>query len=291
MDTDMALTRRKFLAIGSGSLVAISLPLLDAYTHGRHHLTTLRQDIYIPDLPDAFAGFTIAQLSDFHFGFHDESDLLNRAIDIVNSLNPSMVALTGDFITSNYEDARANVTAAHQCTDLFRRIKAPLRFASYGNHDMIAPRSVADGLRANGITLLRNAKVNIQQGGETMWLGGIADSLTDFPRDIGALPQAVAQQPVILLGHEPSYATKLIGGIERNNLRCDLFLTGHTHGGQINLPIVTKNFAAIQGERFLHGGFSLEGFTMYVNRGLGTIHIPMRLNAPPEVTLLTLRRG
>ena len=124
-----------------------------------------------------------------------------------------------------------------------------------------------------------------------MWLGGLADSLGDVPIESAALPRSVRDQPAILLGHEPSFATRLTGDIERGNLRCDLFLTGHTHGGQVNLPIITQNLASSLGERFLHGAFSLEGFTMYVNRGLGTIHLPLRLDAPPEVTLLTLRRG
>ncbi|SEF52399.1 hypothetical protein SAMN05421819_0299 [Bryocella elongata] len=287
----MDLSRRKFLALGAGAAAAASLPLIDAYTHGRHHLTTLHQDIFIPDLPDSFVGFTIAQLSDFHFGVHDESVLLSHAIEVTNALKPDMVALTGDFITSNYDNARANVQAAHKCADHFRAIQAPLRFASYGNHDMIAPRAVSDALKANGITLLRNAALNIRKGGDTFWIGGIADSLIDLPEEDKALPKTSPNQPVILLGHEPSYAIKMTGSIERSNLRCDLFLSGHTHGGQVNLPGITKNFASFQGERFLHGGFGLEGFTMYVNRGLGTIHLPLRLNAPPEVTLLTLRRG
>lgn len=277
------MTRRSFLA-GAAAVAAVSAY---SYGPGRHHLTVLRHDVYIPDLPSSFEGFKIAQLSDFHFGKWSEDSVTQHAVQIVNSLAPDIVALTGDFITANHEKFSGNALAAEHCCEILDGIKAP-RFASFGNHDSVDVTNITRVVRSHKIGLLHNEFTALDLRGDRLWLSGIADVLEDTPDLKAALPAATAGQPVVLLGHEPDFVDVINDYCHRNQRRADLMLAGHTHGGQINIPGLLQFALPQGGMKYVHGPFQVAKTTLYVNRGLGTIHLPMRWNAPPEVTLLTL---
>ncbi len=278
------ITRRDVLKMAS--LAAAGALLLDVTELDRHHLTVLEETIRIPQLPAGFDGFRIVQISDFHYHEYDEDSFLRQAVARVNSLRPDMVALTGDFITAHGIANPANRRHAFGCASILKEIACPLRFCSLGNHDSIDNPAVIQALQSAGLTVLHNRFESIDLHGDRLWISGIADAYFDAPDLSRALPRDRNGSPVILLGHEPDIAPRIAeyGGV-------DLMLAGHTHGGQVRLPILPPMFLPDMGRHYIHGLFQVNGLQLYVNRGLGTVHLPIRFRCPPEITVLTLQAG
>ena len=276
-------TRREFL-VGSAA-VAAAATLVYPVEVERHQLSVLQVPIYIADLPTAFHGFRIAQISDFHYTRWVEQWFLRETVAAVNALKPDMVALTGDFITA--ESVLQN-NRRHEaiCAEILSGLNCPLRYCSLGNHDSIDFPGVIDALTRNGLTVLRNTYTSVDVQGDRLWVGGLADAFFDAPDMTRAVPPRKDGEPVVLLGHEPDIATVVQqhGGV-------DLMLAGHTHGGQVRLPLLTPYFLPDLGRDFVHGRFNLRGLQLYVNRGIGTVHLPVRFRCPPEITVLTLQPG
>jgi predicted MPP superfamily phosphohydrolase len=146
---------------------------------------------------------------------------------------------------------------------------------------------VVDALKVHGIPTLVNSSLAFERNGSRLWFAGLRSSLEDAPNLNEALPRQTApNEPVILLAHEPDYAPHVVkhGGV-------DLMLSGHTHGGQIRLPFIgtPRSMLAPGGRRFVHGYFNVGPMQLYVNRGIGTVKIPVRFLCPPELTLFTLQ--
>lgn len=248
---------------------------------------TVERTVHIRNLPAPFHGFRIAQLSDFHFHDYDESFFVRHAVQKVNELAPDMVALTGDFITTSKDDYRQAVPNAHACAEILGEIKCPVRFCSLGNHDVSIKADVADALQRNGLTLLMNQFTTLEKRGERLWVSGIADAYFDVPNLALAMPKRKTDEPIVLLGHEPDFADT----IASQNYDVDLMLAGHTHGGQVRLPFLPAILLPAMGEKYVEGLHTVgrSGMQIYVNRGLGCMHLPFRFNCPPELTLLTLQ--
>ena len=278
------LTRRRLLAGGAVSLAALSLY---AGELERHALTVTRRTVAIRNLPTAFHGFTIAQLSDIHYRDFDEPHFVEHAVKQVNLLQPDMVAITGDFITAHRvpgASRTAAATDANECASILAGIRCPLRFCSLGNHDTENTPAVLSALRNHGLTAFYNQFTAVERGGDRLWIAGIADAYFDVPNLSAAIPRRKENEPVILLAHEPDFADTVaqLGTV-------DMMLGGHTHGGQIRLPLLPAFFLPAMGTRYVEGLFTLGKTQLYVNRGLGTMHLPFRLNCPPELALLTLQ--
>jgi predicted MPP superfamily phosphohydrolase len=278
------LTRRRFLAGGAVTVAAMSLYSGELE---RHALTTVRRTIQIANLPTAFHGFRIAQISDIHFRAYDEPYFVQHAVNTVNRLKPDMVAITGDFITAHRtltDNIRTNVKDANECAEILKGLQAPLRFCSLGNHDVEAQDQILPVLAANGLTPLRNVHQAIDLRGDRLWVAGIADAYFDVPNLAMALPPRKVGEPVVLLGHEPDFVDRLVeaGG-------ADLMLAGHTHGGQVRIPLAPALFLPAMGVKYVEGLFHFGNTQLYVNRGLGCMHLPFRFNCPPEVTVMTLQ--
>lgn len=279
------LTRRRFL---TGATVTAAGLAVYAGEIERHMLCTVERTVYIRNLPAPFHGFRIAQLSDFHFHDYDESFFVRHAVERVNALAPDMVALTGDFITtgSNTKNALRN-RHAYKCAELLSGIRCPLRFCSMGNHDAPVKATVSDALQQNHLPLLLNSHTALERRGERIWIAGIADAYYDIPNLALAIPQRKPNEPIILLGHEPDFADTVV----RENGTVDLMLAGHTHGGQVRIPFLPAILLPAMGEKYVEDLHQVgsSGMQVYVNRGLGCMHLPFRFNCPPELTLLTLQ--
>ncbi|MEK6397284.1 MAG: metallophosphoesterase, partial [Terriglobus sp.] len=254
----------------------------------RHLLRTVRRTVYIRNLPAPFHGFRIAQLSDFHFHDYDETFFVDHAVQQVNELEPDMVALTGDFVTTggNTESALKN-RDAYGCAEILSGIRCPLRFCSMGNHDAPIKSTVADALREHHLDLLLNRYTAVERRGERIWVAGLADAYYDTPNLALAIPQRKPNEPIVLLGHEPDFADT----VAENKSGVDLMLAGHTHGGQVRIPFLPAILLPAMGEKYVEGLLKVgnSGMQVYVNRGLGCMHLPFRFNCPPELTLLTLQ--
>jgi hypothetical protein len=247
--------------------VALSRPVLDEVT------------FTLPDLHPAHDGLRVVQLSDIHVGWLTPREYIRFAIDAANAFNPDLVVLTGDYLCFS----RSGV-------DLMKEqmggLHAPT-VAVLGNHDWW---SDADGairvLNGHGYAVLRNDHVSIPLRGEPFTVIGVDDERTNHadPARAFAFAPKVSR---LVLAHTPRTARYAV-----DNKEPVLVLAGHTHGGQIKLPGVT--WVIVHGfmhEQWFRGYYKVGQTQIYVNRGLGNSGIPLRVDAPPEVTLMTLRSG
>ena len=278
------LSRRDFLRLGG--IAAVGLPLY-AGEVSRHEIRVEQITITLPNLPEAFHGFTIAQISDFHYAEYTEAFFIRRVVERVNSLKPDLVALTGDFITTGFWSADDTVRFAGECAEILSHLQSPLRYAVLGNHDCAVKhykQAVNDELQSHGTPVLNNRSLPIERNGARVWLAGTGDALcNDFGLE-QALPAPAQRdgESVILLAHEPD----VLPLVATHNV--DLMLTGHTHGGQVRFPFLPAMFLPELGQRYIEGLYRLGPTQLYVNRGVGTVNLPFRFNCPPEITLITL---
>ncbi len=234
-------------------------------------------EVAIPGLPPVFDGYRIAQLSDLHIGSFDRKPRGLAWVRQANAAGADLIAVTGDLVTSGtsfYQDV----------ADLLGELRAPDGvFVVLGNHDQWDDARLADAIVARGPTVLRNEWRRIEREGAFFVLAGIDDRYTgkdDLARTLADRPAA----PTVLLAHYPQFFEP---AAERG---VELVLSGHTHGGQIGLPLLGDrvNLARL-GRQRPRGLFRLGASQLYVSAGLGTTGPPLRLGIAPEIAVLVLR--
>jgi len=276
-------TRRTFLKTGAFAAGGLALY---AGEIERHWFDLHQVEIRLENLPEAFRGFRIAHLADFHYGEYSEPTFIRSLVQRVNALRPDMIALTGDFISSGPMVKSISIDFAYHCADLLGRLECPRKFAAMGNHDVMVGRlDVTNALESRSIPVLHNSAVPIEKDGARLWLAGVADTLVGTDADLKAtIPRGrvAGKEPLILMAHEPDYADRVIGS------GVDLMLSGHTHGGQVRIPFAPLLNLPPLGRKYIEGHFSLNGLQLYVTRGIGTVGVPFRFRCPPELTLITL---
>jgi predicted MPP superfamily phosphohydrolase len=277
------LTRRRFL-IGSG-ITAAGLALY-AGEVARHEIDVIQRPIAIRNLPTPFHGYRIAQISDIHIDEYTEPYFLDRVVKRVNALSPDLVLITGDFVTLGAFTFVAANHAIHRCAEILATLTCPQRYAILGNHDTgVGAPLVIDALQRNQIPVLVNQHVPIERNGSRLWITGVDDPGTSHP-DLNLAIPANPDGPVILMAHEPDYVVEVLKHPSAPLI--DLVLAGHSHGGQIRLPFLGALVLPPMGKLYPEGHYYLNQLQLYVNRGLGTVGLPFRLNCPPEITVITL---
>ncbi len=280
------LTRRNFLL---GSAAAAGGMALYSGEIARHEISIETHTLALAKLPDAFRNYRIVQISDIHFDEYTEPSFVLRVVEQVNLLAPDLVLLTGDYISNTPLGQQFAARAMLRCADQLRKLTCPLRYAVMGNHDSIlGPPLIRAGLASASIPMLFNQHIAIERNGQRLWLAGLADPLSNVPNLQHAIP-ANADGPVILLCHAPDYADNVLA--HGYGAVVDLMLAGHSHGGQVRLPIVGALHRVYGAEKYVQGMYQLGGMQLYVNRGIGTVGVPFRLNCPPEITLFTLQNS
>jgi hypothetical protein len=278
------LTRRQFIGLSGLSVLGLGVY---AGEIARHEIDIVHRTIVIDRLPEAFKGFRIVQVSDFHYKEYTEAFFIKLVIHEVNALKADLVVLTGDFISYGPAAPHRSVPWAYECGELLTRIQCPLRYAILGNHDCIVSEAVVkDALTTHGIPVLNNQAIPLEREGKRIWLAGLADVLEAHPRpDFGKTIPKTAQaddERVILLAHEPDIAPEAA----KHNV--DLMLSGHTHGGQVRIPFLPPVMLPPMGKDYVEGHFQVGPMQLYVNRGIGAVQLPFRFNCPPEITVITL---
>ncbi len=282
------LARRKFLQLVTVATAMGGLAMVGdgtIFEANRPQLVSI--EVFLARLAEAWDGFRIAQLSDFHYDEYFSVIPIRKAVDIINGLHPDLVVLTGDFVTfpigkSRHASAR-RPKAIEPCAQLLAKLHANSEIlAVLGNHDLGADHVMAV-LQSHGISVLRNRSVPLEREGKRLWLCGVDDVLIGKPDLRLALKGIGPDEPVILLAHEPDWADYV------SRYPVDLQLSGHSHGGQIRLPLIGPPFLPLLARKYPWGLRQIGSLALYTNAGIGTIDIPMRLNCPPEVTLITLR--
>ncbi|MCS6817017.1 MAG: metallophosphoesterase [Blastocatellia bacterium] len=236
----------------------------------------VRQRISLPELPSSFEGFTLAQLSDIHHSAFVDAAYIARAVALTNSLAPDVIVLTGDYVSHS----RFYISGV---AEILGELRARYGvYAVLGNHDFwTGPQALAHAFRRRGIELLRNAHTYLRKGGEALAMVGV-DDLTLGQADLPTALRGMDRRwPALLLSHHPNIIWQAAhAGIA-------LVLAGHTHGCQINIPSWRRRMRRFW--PFLRGYGRYEQTHIYVNRGLGTVLIPLRYQCRPEITLLELK--
>ena len=280
--TQRFLTRRSFLRLSAASLGGLALYAGEV---SRHELSLEQHTIHLERLPDGFRGLRIVQVSDFHYDEYTEPYFVREVVRRVNGLRADVVVLTGDFVSYGPLPFSFARTHARQCAALLSEIACPLRYGILGNHDEVVGAAYVTGpMREHGIQMLVNEWTVLERGGERVWLAGLGSACTDNSKPERGIPKAsvTRNDAVIVLAHEPDILPEIAGyGV-------DLMLSGHTHGGQVRLPFLPPLQLPNLGKNYVEGLFRHGRTQLYVNRGLGTVGVPFRLDCPPEITVLTL---
>jgi predicted MPP superfamily phosphohydrolase len=282
------ISRRRFLATGlcGGAGLALYSGEIE-----RHWIEITRPEIRLHSLPSAFDGLKIAQLSDIHLNEFTEPFLLRHAIDQINRMQPDVVLLTGDYISYEIGQREFSIKTAWQCAEILSELRCPERYAVLGNHDVkLGGREVSESLSFYGIPVLNNSYEPLERANSRIWLVGLDDPVSGYPDPETAIPVSirnVTNEPLIVLCHAPDYGDSLVA--HPAGKAVGLMLSGHTHGGQVRLPFVGALDLPPGGRKYVEGWFRLGFMQLYVNRGIGTVGVPFRLDCPPEITLITLR--
>jgi predicted MPP superfamily phosphohydrolase len=269
----MAVTRRTALkAMVAAAVGGVSGTGAYGFLYGRHELDVTRVSVPVAQLPPSLAGLRIGLLTDIHRSGLVPHEDVARAAALLQREAPDLIVLGGDYVT--WGDRRYVHPAAEALTPL----SAPHGvYGILGNHD--DDHDMPAALSARGVQMLKDARTRLTVRGETLDLVGIR-FWTKRATDIAPLLRG-ASPNTILLAHDPRRLT------EAAALNVPLVLSGHTHGGQVVLPIV----GAIAAQKFpVVWGVGQRGDTsIFVSRGIGTIYVPVRINCPPEVAILTLQ--
>ena len=280
-----SITRRAFL--GGAAAAGIGVATY-AGTHARHEFEITHRTFPIRDLPDGFLNYRIVQISDIHLEEFTEAYFLERIVAQVNALYPDLVLITGDYVSRGPRSLSVAYEAAGICAEILSTIKAP-RFGILGNHDVVVGAShVIPPLEAHGTPILVDSYYALERGRDLLWLCGTDDAGTNSP-DLSVTIPVTPKAPVLLMCHEPDYADKVVQHPRFPLI--DLMLSGHSHGGQIRLPIIGPLILPPMGQKYIEGLFQFGHMQLYVNRGVGTVGLPFRLNCPAEITHLTLVRA
>lgn len=280
-------TRRHFIRLAAAA--GVTAVAADSILLEPNRPRIIRQDIALRRWPERLQGFTIALLSDFHYDPYFSAHPLKAAIGMVNSLRPDLIVLTGDFVSMplfSRDDERA-ASAAEPCARLLRQMQAPHGlWAVMGNHDYSTDVGIVTAaLTSQGIQVLGNQSAAIEADGARFWLSGVNDVLSETANLDSTLQLVPRDEATVLLAHEPDYADYVA------RYPVDLQLSGHSHGGQVRIPLMRPLYLPELARKYVWGLYKIGPLTLYTNPGLGTVGLPVRLNCPPEITLLTLRRA
>jgi hypothetical protein len=247
---------------------------------GMVEIKTLR--LTLPVLAPEFHGYRLVQISDIHMDRIMSREHVRRAVDIVNQLQPDLVAVTGDFVTVDAERYAEDLIEA--LSQLQPRDAA---VAVMGNHDL-PPWSKAEiipwVIEASGMLHLKNTVHTLHRDEAMLHVAGVDDMTSGDPQlgqVLEALPPGGA---AILLSHAPDFADESAA-----TGRFALQISGHSHGGQVSLPVVGARVFPRNGRKYPAGCYLINGMYQYTNRGLGMSYPRVRMNCPPEITLIQLQ--
>ena len=268
----MLLTRRAVLeALASGVIGAAAGVAAHGYLYERHALQLVRATLPVSGLAPAHEGVRIGLLTDLHHSAFVSQEEISRAVAMLMAERPDLIVLGGDYVT-NFD---ANFLGP--CADVLTALDAPHGVIGIlGNHD--DERATSAAFARLRFPLLRDARTTLVINREPLDVAGIRY----WTRTSLELSRVVAGSAptLLLLAHDPRRLTQAV------DLAVPAVLSGHTHGGQVVLPIV----GAPNARKFpvLAGLFESEGTSLFVSRGVGTVYVPVRLNCPPDVAIVTL---
>ncbi len=246
-------------------------------------LTVVHQTIAIHPWHPEHAGLKVAVISDLHVGspFRDVGKL-KQLVTATNSEAPDLVVLLGDFVILGV--IGGTLVDPESIGDQLAGLQAPLGIvAVLGNHDWwFDGNRVRHALESRGVRVLENESIRLTQHGKSFWLAGLADLLTRGNGVPVTLAQINDDEPIIVLTHNPDVFVSVPE-------RVSLTLAGHTHGGQVRLPLIGRPVVPSKyGQRYAYGLIDEGGRKLFVTGGVGTSILPVRFGVPPEIVILRL---
>ena len=240
-----------------------------------NNLRVINITLYFPDLPEDAEGLTIVHISDLHL--HRIGHREKAVLRIIEENTPDIIALTGDFISRRRDK--------DECIEFLAKLEARLGlWAVQGNWEHYTQWR-GDELRKDlqdlGITLLINEAEAVQVGNDTIWIAGTDDPSLGRDR----IPESLDGTKggfVILLAHSPDVMNRAPDTVR-------LILSGHTHGGQVRIPLIGAPWAKRMGGGYLSGIYRRNDTVLYVSNGVGMAHLPIRFLCPPDIVYITLR--
>jgi len=278
--TSRRFSRRDILkGLAAAGVGAATGAAAHGFLYERHHIDLTRAVLRVSGLPDTLSGLRVGFMTDLHRSSTVPHELIESAASLLMAERPDLIVLGGDYVTWGGDSA--SVGDRHfvePAAEAVSALSAPHGvFGVLGNHD--DDRDMPAAMTAKGFEILKDARTRLTIRGEPLDLIGIR-YWTTRERDIAAVARGAAPAS-ILLAHNPSRLR------EAAALSLPLMLSGHTHGGQIVLPgfgpVAARNFPIVAGEGMR------AGTTAFVSRGVGTVYVPIRINCPPEVAVLTLK--
>ncbi|PTQ94013.1 hypothetical protein C8P68_10774 [Mucilaginibacter yixingensis] len=275
------------------------LIILFGLTRGKHFYRVRRETLFFPDLPAAFDGFTITQLSDIHAGSFSDAEGVQKGLDLVNAQKSDVILFTGDLVNNQ-------ATEMDRWIPAFSKLKAPMgKFSVLGNHDYgdYIKWETAEAKSANlarlkqihgeiGFRLLLDETITLKKGEQSISLIGVENWGTGGFHQYGDLKKAAAGVPddafKILMSHDPSHWE---GVTLDHHQHVHLTLSGHTHGMQFGIELFGFKWSPI---KYVYkqwaGLYDNDGRFLYVNRGFGFLGLKGRIGMWPEVAVITLKR-
>lgn len=295
-------SRRKFVSqVGLGLAAIPFLSLIYGIFEGKYNYKVIKQAIYFPDLPEAFNGFTITQISDVHSGSFDDPEKISHAIDLVNEQNSDLILFTGDIVNTHAKEM-------YPWIETFGKIKEHKygKFSVLGNHDYgeyVTWPSQADKdenfenikklYGQIGFNLLLNEHTFIEKDGAKIALVGVENWGRNFKQagDLNKASQQLSKEDFkILMSHDPSHWDEVV---QHDAKHYHLTLSGHTHGLQfgIEIPGIIRWSPVQYVYKQWAGLYENLGRYVYVNRGFGFHAYPGRVGIMPEITVIQLIKG
>ena len=291
--------RRQFF--NQAALVAAGIPLVSMFYGmmvGKYRYTVKNVQLAFKDLPKAFDGFKIVQISDVHSGSFDDKDAVKKGIDLINAQQPDLLLFTGDLVNSEKDEINPYM-------DIFTELTARYgKYAVTGNHDYYGYFGVPEEgkkaywddfmskFKSMGFTMLNNEHQRIEKDGENIVLAGVENwgAGRHFPK-IGDLGKAIAgvneNDFTVLMSHDPSHWDH---HVLPNQKHVHLTLSGHTHGMQFGIDMPGFKWSPVKYRypRWM-GLYEEKGQYLYVNRGFGFLAFPGRVGMWPEITVIELK--
>lgn len=281
------MNRRLFLKkVGQGILTCIGL------TGGTYYYARViepamlrinKEEIISELIPNSFNDFKIIQFSDTHIGFHYTVKKLNKLVQKINKQEPDLIVFTGDLL-----DKPQSFEKTKELIQTLRKLHAESgKFWVYGNHDHggYGTDIVRNIMDEAGFRLLKNNHVFLEKENRHIALGGLDDILLGVPDLRKTLQNVNPNLFTMLLVHEPDYADKT------TEYDIDVQLSGHSHGGQVRLPLIGHIYTPLYAEKYIKGKYLLNNgkLKLYVNQGIGTTRLPLRFLCKPEIHSFTLK--
>ena len=244
-------------------------------------IEVVRLELDLPRLAAVFDGYRVVQIGDIHLDDWARPSYLGRISQMVNAEEPDLIVVTGDF--ASYSARRLD---KEKLVGALRRLSAPDGvLAILGNHDYLTDVAlIRTCIHQAGLTELSNGLVTLRRDAAALHVAGVDDVMEGQSRLDLVLKDLPDEGAAVLLAHEPDFAD-----VSAATGRFDLQLSGHSHGGQVRIPLLGKAALPPFSQRYVRGLHRVGRMLLYVNRGLGTVHVRLRFGSRPEITSLTLR--